>query len=154
MNEAKKMERDDNKARELINKYDLVIIHENGENGEKSITPKQITESIKKEFPQDREELIRLKPVIIPILEQSKSKTKCMECDREARNFVRQTDANGKEKIIMALCNYHYTFIPVVDPDNEICPVGYHMVEGYRRRDGTFVKGHCARDPDHRRNKF
>ena len=102
------------KARELIKKYDLVIIHNNGE---KAITPKQITESIKKEFPQDKEELIRLKPIIIPILE--KSKIKCMECDREARNFVRQTVATGEEKIIMALCNYHYTFIPIVDPEGD-----------------------------------
>jgi bacterioferritin-associated ferredoxin len=105
------------RARELIKKYNLIVIHNNGE---KAITPKKITESVRKEFPQDREELIRLKPVIIPILEQSKSKTKCMECDREARNFVRQTDvATGEEKIIMALCNYHYNFIPIVDPEGD-----------------------------------
>ncbi len=102
------------RARELIKKYNLIVIHNNGE---KAITPKQITESIKKEFPQDKEELIRLKPIIIPILE--KSKIKCMECDREARNFVRQTVATGEEKIIMALCNYHYTFIPIVDPEGD-----------------------------------
>ena len=115
MEEIERDKAREDKARELIKKYDLVIIHKNGE---KSITPKQITESVKKEFPQDIEELSRLKPIIIPILE--KSKIKCMECDREARNFVRQTDvATGEEKIIMALCNYHYKFIPIVDPEGD-----------------------------------
>ena len=34
--------------------------------------------------------------------------------------FVRQTDvATGEEKIIMALCNYHYNFIPIVDPEGD-----------------------------------
>ena len=27
------------------------------------------------------------------------------------------------------------------------CPRGYHKVEGYKRRDGTYVEEHCARDP-------
>ena len=27
------------------------------------------------------------------------------------------------------------------------CPRGYHKVNGYRRKDGTYVKEHCARDP-------
>ena len=111
----KEIEIEMDRARELIKKYNLIVIHNNGE---KSITPREITPSIKKEFPQDKPDLIRLKPIIIPILEQSK--IKCMECDREARNFVRQTDAaTGEEKIIMALCNYHYRFIPIVDPEGD-----------------------------------
>jgi hypothetical protein len=32
-----------------------------------------------------------------------------------------------------------------VPPDG--CPRGYHKVNGYRRKDGTYVKEHCARYP-------
>jgi hypothetical protein len=39
----------------------------------------------------------------------------------------------------------------VLKENNEECPIGHHMVKGYKRKDGTGVKEHCARDPDKRK---
>lgn len=62
--------------------------------------------------------------------------------DAEIDQFIENVADNPPDRFELEDPHeYDYMF-----EDND-CPRGYHMVKGYKKRDGSYIKGHCAKDP-------
>ena len=97
-------------AYELIRKYDLMVVDVDGV---KSIKPRTINDEIRKTFNSDKPDMVRLKLLIISILERTTLKCMIAGCDKDATKFIMEQDTvTDKEHVILAFCVEHYDFVP------------------------------------------